>query len=156
VLEQNNAAARRGARLADPEVTAILAESEWRAHHLINRAIIGAGHPVLRAAMRAGWQADGPDNMVALPATLSAQAKLPAHLQRAIHDSGHPGWNSKVKAVLDRIEESLDDDYGKPDSPSKDRAAFDAVRELQQDLRKGALNKRRLTMQEGLMSPQNA
>ncbi len=87
----NTDRARQAARRGDPEVTAILSDSEWRAHHLIPMELIRKGHSVLRGAARAGFKTDEDANVAAVPNSLAAQEKLRrAGINRPVDDSGHP------------------------------------------------------------------
>jgi len=49
------------------------------------------------AAARAGWRMDAPGNVIALPRTPEAQAKLAAAgIRLPLHDNPHQEWNRMV------------------------------------------------------------
>ena len=54
-----------------------------------------------------------------------------------------------MKERLRKIEKDLKDRFGDADSEAKDRAAFDALVELQRELRREMLDQQRLTMWDG-------
>jgi hypothetical protein len=107
--ETSETGPRRAARISNPEVFRILDRTEIRAHHLANRASErGPAKDVIAAAKRAGWKMDGPENMVALPATPEAQEKLKqAGIDLPVHNSGHPATNKEFEQRALRIEQEL-------------------------------------------------
>ena len=99
---------RARARAADPAVTDRLENDEWSVHHLIGIEPAKTHLPLLMTAARAGWRMDNAENLMVLPRTRAAQAKLAAGgVQRPVHDNGHLEWNTEVNAGLLEIEQEL-------------------------------------------------
>ncbi len=146
----NTDRARKAARRVDPEVTKVLKENEWRAHHLISMEAVRSRNAVLAAAGRAGWKTDEDANIAALPTTEAAQQKLrEAGIERPLDNSGHPRWNDRIRDKLGDIRRSLDRDFGVEDSSEKDQAAKTAVRQLLRELRQELSHLRRISANDG-------
>ena len=146
----NTDRARKAAQRVDPEVTKVLEEGEWRAHHLISMEAVRSRNAVLAAAARAGWKTDEDANIAALPTTAAAQQKLrAAGIERPLDDSGHPQWNAQVKQRLIVIKSELDEKFGVGSSPQKDQTAREAVERLLKELRTKALALPRISSNDG-------
>jgi hypothetical protein len=126
-----------------------LDEGEWRAHHLIG--VDGAKNftELLAHAAQAGWRMDSEANMMLLPLTRNAQAKLAAQgIHLPLHDNAHPQWNEDLKVALRFVEDSLRRSMFLKGSPAYSEAAKRALEELQLELRKKAMQLDRITMLE--------
>jgi hypothetical protein len=142
----NSQRAREAARAADPAVTRVLPDAEWRAHHLINVAGLRVAPELIAAAARAGWRTDDPGNVAALPASPNAQEKLKAAgIDRPVHDSGHRNWNVNVGDRLKAIEQGLSKQALRRGTPAYDRQARDELEKLQNRLREEMMQRDRLT-----------
>jgi hypothetical protein len=127
-------------------VAAILAGTEWRAHHLINVAAMKAAPALFAAALRAGRTIDGPPNTAALPKSAAAQAKLrEAGVHRPIHYSGHPDWNRIVKAELIGIETILELRLEQVTTASQNEAARKALESLSNELFRSMMQYQKIT-----------
>ena len=95
-LRANAQRARTAAMAANPELARLRSE-EWNAHHLISVRPAQQNPALLKAAARAGWRMDAPGNVIALPRTPEAQAKLAAAgIRLPLHDNPHQEWNRMV------------------------------------------------------------
>ena len=151
----NSQRARDAARAADPEVTQVLPDAEWRAHHLINVAGLRVAPDLIAAAARAGWRTDDPANVAALPASPDAQRKLKAAgIDRPVHDSGHRNWNDEVADELRQIEKELQ--RLRPGGDAYGRRAREELEKLQNSLRQKMLQEDRLTQNGAGGSPASA
>ncbi len=87
-LRAKSERARASARAADEAVADALNRDEWSAHHFIGVQAARQHQTILEAAARVGWVMDEPDNVIALPRTFAAQAKLArAGIHRPVHDN---------------------------------------------------------------------
>ena len=92
--------AARAAEAEDSTVRERLDPAEGSVHHLVNAGASRQHGDLLLAATRSGWTMDDAANVIALPASQAAQAKLTAEgIFRPVHNSGRPIWNEDVSSV---------------------------------------------------------
>jgi hypothetical protein len=142
--------ARANARNNSPGVVNQLAENEWHAHHLISIETIRKVPGLFAAAAQAGWSADGPGNVVALPNSARAQAKLTERqrLSAPYHDNGHWRWNDQVYQVAEGAYKRLNKKYGEGDSAVRSTAAREIVERLERQQRERLKHLGRVTNRE--------
>lgn len=107
-LRAHSERARASAGAVDRDVTDNLRPDEWSAHHLVSVSPAQRYLDILVAAAGAGWHMDAPENVMALPRTDAARAKLARMgIVRPVHDNGHPHWNRSVIIGLLEIRQKL-------------------------------------------------
>jgi len=133
---------RARARATDRAVADPLQDDEWSVHHLIGIDPAKKHLDLLTAATRAGWAMDATENLMILPRTSAAQAKLAAAgIQRPVHDNRHPKWNQEVRVALEEAEDDLSRSGYSRQSVAYARLARQLLEGLQADLRAKALLK---------------
>lgn len=136
---------RARARAADPTATDRLENEEWSVHHLIGIEPAKAHMPLLMAAARAGWRMDNAENLMVLPRTPAAQAKLAAAgIHRPLHNHGHPVWNADMIEKLNLIRQQLDGRRPVGSSDGYARRARRMLERLQKNERSRALGMDRI------------
>jgi len=155
-LQTDSGRARNNAFRADAEIQQRLAagtvtSGELRAHHLATIQALRDFPSVFGPAADAGWEVDGADNTILLPADADVQRRLaegPNPVNRPIHDDGnnHPNFRAEVLREALSIRRELDADYvfGTPEYAA---AARRKVEDMIKRLRDG-LPYDRLTMLE--------
>jgi hypothetical protein len=74
---------------------------QMRAHHLIPVNVWATYLPITMLAKKAGWQQDGANNLIALPANEATQRKLAAGgLNLPIHSTNHPEYDGTSTGVI--------------------------------------------------------
>jgi len=73
-------------------------QGSWQGHHLIPAASYGNFMDWARAAYSAGWQPNGPSNVIALPANVQTQAMVGDLLP--IHNGSHGDYNFQTTQQL--------------------------------------------------------
>ena len=137
---------RARARATDRAVADPLQDDEWSVHHLIGIDPVKKHLDLLTAATRAGWAMDATENLMILPRTSAAQAKLAAAgIQRPVHDNGHPKWNQEVRVALEEAEDDLSRSGYSRQSVAYARLARQLLEGLQADPRAKALLKQRIS-----------
>lgn len=77
-----------------------------QAHHLVPAEVWGGFGDIAKLAQQAGWNQDGPENLMALPADRATQAALAAQGEvLPIHNRSHPKYSETIRRI---IQESLD------------------------------------------------
>ncbi len=137
---------RARARAADRDAADQLRNDEWSVHHLVGIQPATMHLPLLTAATRAGWAMDEAANLMILPRTEAAQAKLAAvGIRRPVHDNGHPKWNREVDQELQEIEIAIESlGYAKR-SAAYARLARQMLENLQATLRGRAMSRDRIS-----------
>lgn len=138
--------ARSAAQVQDRDITERLQDDEWSAHHLIGVKAAHDHTELLEAAARAGWTMDEPANVMALPRTRAAQAKLAAEgVLLPLHDNPHPKWNELIDQQLSLIEGRINMESNDGHTELRDRRARVLIEQFQTILRQQALAKDRIT-----------
>ena len=88
-------------RIARAAVAANLMQGNWSGHHLVPVASYWTLPAWAKAAYSAGWQPNGPSNVIALPADAQAQAMVGGLLP--IHNGPHPDYNLQTQAQLNTL-----------------------------------------------------
>lgn len=138
--------ARAAARLVDPEVTSILRDDEWEAHHLLPHGVVRKNPDVSGSAVRGGWHMDNARNIIAVPISREAQDRLKkAGIHRPVHDNSHSKWSNEVEKKLMKIGETSEEKVLDPEIDSLDQWMKMEFEKLQDDLRRQLLNYDRMT-----------
>jgi hypothetical protein len=128
--------AQRPAALADAKTKEVLDSNEREVHHLVNAASAPRFVDLLTAAERTGWNINEPANVMTLPATQAAQAKLAARgIFLPYHDNPHDQWNTRVRIGLGATRIEADRVFGSQDSAAKDLFIRFEIETLQASLR---------------------
>ena len=156
-LQTDSGRARNNAFRADAEIQQRLAagtvtSGELRAHHLATIQALRDFPSVFGPAADAGWEVDGADNTILLPADADVQRRLaegPNPVDRPIHDDGnnHPNFRREVLREAQRIQQELNDEGNVFGTPEYAAAARRKVEDMVRRLR-GGLPHDRLTMRE--------
>jgi hypothetical protein len=87
--------------------------------------------PITELAKKAGWQQDGADNFIALPANEATQAKLEAEgLTLPIHSSSHTKYDLRTDGeIIKALNEN-----GIPQTPAQALAVYEKVEERMERL----------------------
>lgn len=153
-LRVHSRRARAQARAVDRDVVDAFEDGEWRAHHLISVQPAGNHLPLLAAAARAGWRMDEPGNVMILPRTRAAQAKLAAAgIRRPLHDNGHPVWNAEVEQILSDTEILLKDTGFSEASAEYASLAYRLLKEIQSQRRIKAMGMDRIVQNQSASGP---
>ena len=128
--------AQRSAALADAKTKEVLDSNQREVHHLINAASAPRFVDLLTAAERTGWNINEPANVITLPSTQAAQAKLAAKgIFLPYHDNPHDQWNTRVRIGLGATRIEADRVFGSQDSAAKDSFIRFEIETLQASLR---------------------
>lgn len=126
-----------------------LNDDEWRAHHLIGVDSARNFPELLADAAQAGWRMDSESNVMLLPRTRAAQAKLAAaDIRLPLHDNAHLKWNAELRSELLLIEDGLHESTFPKGSPKYNETVRTASEALQARLRDKALKLDRITFLE--------
>jgi len=118
-------------------------EGDFAAHHLIPMEMVRDYADLFQAAAQAGWNPDEAANVIALPRTPDAQARMGQEMgqQRPVHNSGHPDWNKEVRKEMEKLKAKLKGmRLNQPSGDYYDQQVRQLLEELQQNLRQRMLD----------------